>query len=253
MQVRSLNKSILTHANAEQQLVSGLTQGQRLLVLLLNTLPLLHVLFVLSAVFFLPFTWWIRLLCAGAVLYLLPPLTVRAFLTLGRFKEGVIALGSKDFFLWWTSFQCQMIFCRFPALEELLRLVPGLYSSWLRLWGARIGRLTFWAPGTLILDRPFLRLGNDVVFGTGVRLNAHVADLDSNGQRRLLLATVEVGDRCHIGGYSLLTAGTKIERDQTTKAFLLSPPFSIWRNGKRVREQGTSQLSSYPQTSTSEI
>jgi hypothetical protein len=166
----------------------------------------------------------------------MPPLAVRVLFALGRIREGKLAIGSKDFFLWWTSFQWQMLFCRLPALEEILRLVPGLYSSWLRLWGSRIGRFTFWAPGTLILDRSFLKIGNDVVLGVGVRLNAHVSDVDETGQRLLLLASVEIGDRCHVGGYSLLTAGTKIEHDQTTKAFLLSPPFSLWRDGKRVRE-----------------
>jgi len=194
----------------------------------------------------------IRCLAAAAILYLLPPLIVRMLLLVSRIHEGSIPLGSKDFFLWWTSFQWQMIFCRFPALEEILRLIPGLYSLWLRLWGSRIGRFTFWAPGTLILDRSFLRIGDDVVLGAGVRLNAHVADIDAEGHRRLLLAQVDIGDRCHIGGYSLLTAGTKIEKDQTTKAFLLSPPFSLWRSGKRVREPSTSELSVETPKSTEE-
>jgi len=228
---------LLEHTRTEQRkLVGGITSRQRLFVLLLNTIPVFHVTLVVGSALFLPVAWWVRAISALAVLYVLPPMVVRILLFLGRIHEGSITLGSKDFFLWWTSFQCQMIFCRIPALEELLRLLPGCYSFWLRLWGATIGRYTFWAPGTLILDRSFLRIGDDVVFGAGVRLNAHVADMDDKGGRCLLLATLEVGDRCHIGGYSLLTAGTKIEQDQTTKAFLLSPPFSLWRNGKRVRE-----------------
>jgi hypothetical protein len=237
MQARSLNSSSLAHVRTEHKaLIGGLTSRQRVAVLLLNAIPLLHIAAVITTAAFAPFAWWMRLVAAGIVLYLVPPLVVRALFVLGRMREGDLALGSKDFFLWWTSFQWQMIFCRLPALEEIMRLVPGLYSSWLRLWGSRIGRYTFWAPGTLILDRSFLKLGDDVVFGIGVRLNAHVGDVDEAGQRRLLLATVEIGDRCHVGGYSLLAAGTKIEHDQTTKAFLLSPPFSIWREGKRVRE-----------------
>jgi hypothetical protein len=237
MQVRSLNKSLLSHAQTEQKKIqSGLTLRQRLFVLLLNTIPILHILIVLSVAILAPYVWSLRLLMAVTALYLLPPIVTRIMLTKERIREGTIALGSKDFFLWWASFQLQMIFCRFPSLEEFLRLVPGLYSFWLRLWGSKIGRLTFWAPGVLILDRSFLKLGDDVVFGAGVRLNAHVADLDDQGRRQLLLGTLEIGNRCHIGGYSLLTAGTRIEDDQTTKAFLLSPPFSIWRNGKRVRQ-----------------
>jgi hypothetical protein len=237
MPARSLNSSLLAHTRTEHKaLIGGLTSRQRVAVLLLNTIPLLHVAAVIATTVFTPFAWWMRLIAAGAVLYLVPPLSVRALFALGRMREGNLTLGSKDFFLWWASFQWQMIFCRLPALEEIMRLIPGLYSSWLRLWGSKIGRYTFWAPGTLILDRSFLKIGDDVVLGVGVRLNGHVGDVDETSQRRLLVATVEIGDRCHIGGYSLLTAGTKIEHAQTTKAFLLSPPFSTWRDGKRVRE-----------------
>ncbi len=254
MQVRSLNNSLLEHARTEQRtLVGGLTSRHRLFVLLLNTIPLFHGAWVIATAFFLPLAWWMRIIAAAGVLYLVPPLVIRVLLVFGRIREGSLTLGSKDFFLWWASFQWQMIFCRFPGLEELLRLIPGCYSLWLRLWGAHIGRFTFWAPGTLILDRPFLRIGNDVVLGAGVRLNAHVADMDEKGQRHLLLATLEIGDRCHIGGYSLLTAGTKIEKDQTTKAFLLSPPFSLWRNGKRVREPSTPEIPAVTATRTEEI
>jgi hypothetical protein len=240
MQARSLNSSLLAHTRTEHKaLIGGLTSRQRVAVLLLNTIPLFHVAAVITTAAFMPAVWWLRFIAAGLVLYLIPPLTVRTLFALGRMRAGNLALGSKDFFLWWASFQWQMIFCRLPALEEVMRLVPGLYSLWLRLWGSKIGRYTFWAPGTLILDRSFLKIGDDVVLGVGVRLNAHVGDVDEAGQRRLLLATVEIGDRCHVGGYSLLTAGTKIEHDQTTKAFLLSPPFSTWREGKRVREPAT--------------
>jgi hypothetical protein len=245
MQARSLSSSLLSHAHTEQRvLIGGLTSRQRLGVLLLNTIPLLHLAAIICTGIFLPVAWWLRLVVTGVVLYLVPPVAVRTLFLVGRLREGNLAVGSKDFFLWWASFQWQIIFCRLPALEEMMRIVPGLYSMWLRLWGSKIGRFTFWAPGTLILDRSFLKIGDDVVLGIGVRLNAHVADLDNKGQRRLFLAPVEIGDRCHIGGYSLLTSGTKVERDQTTKAFLLSPPFSTWRAGKRVRESAANTPSS---------
>ena len=218
-----------------------LTPGGRVLLLLLNLLPLAHVIFLIGLAT-VPFAGWPgRLAAVLAGLYLLPPLATRAtFATLGV-REGSIPFGSRDFFVWWLSMQWQVVFCRFPALEEILRLVPGLYSNWLRLWGARIGRLTYWAPGTLILDRPFLSIGDDVVFGAGVRLNGHVIVRDDSGEADLLLATISIGERAQIGGYSLLTAGTTITPDETTRAFLLSPPFSTWRGGKRVRSSTHTQ------------
>ncbi len=207
----------------------------RLLLLALNFLPLLHVALAISPLL-LPYANWPRRAGIGlAVLYLSPPLIARLILSLVTIPQGRIAVGSKAFFGWWAVFQLQIVFCRLPALEEILRLIPGVYSLWLRLWGARIGRLTYWSPGTLITDRSFLFIGNDVVFGAGVRLNAHVLTKDKDGRMKLLLATIKIGDRAVVGGYSLLTAGTEISPDEATRSFLISPPFSLWKDGKRVK------------------
>ena len=214
---------------------SGMRPVQIALLLGLNAVPLLHAALVAATVAFAPGSWAARIGAGAAMLYLLPPLAVRAILAGGR-PHGRVAYGSRGFFQWWASFQWQVIFCRFPALEEMLRLVPGLYSLWLGLWGARIGRLTYWAAGTLILDRPFLRIGSEVVFGAGVRLNAHVLQRGAEGVPELLLAPIAIGDGASIGGYSLLTAGTEIAPGEATRAFTIAPPFSKWAGGKRVRE-----------------
>jgi hypothetical protein len=137
--------------------------------------------------------------------------------------------------VWWALFCLQTLYCRFPILEELLRSVPGLYSQWLRLWGARIGRFTYWAAGTAILDRPFLDIGDDVIFGAGVRLNPHVIEQNESGQHELVLATVKIGDGAMIGGYSLLTSGTEIGAGESPHAFLLCPPYTQWKNGRRIK------------------
>lgn len=213
-----------------------MTAGQRTILLLLNLLPLAHVVF-LAGLTLVPFAGWPgRVAAVLAGLYLLPPVATRTALATLGIREGSIPFGSRDFFVWWLSMQWQVVFCRFPALEEILRMVPGMYSAWLRLWGARIGRLTYWAPGTLILDRSFLSIGDDVVFGAGVRLNAHVIVREESGESNLLLATIRIGERALIGGYSLLTAGTEIAPNEATRAFLLSPPYSVWEGGRRVRE-----------------
>lgn len=202
----------------------------RLWLLGLNFLPLLHLVLVGLAGWC---HWWWGL----AVLYLLPALAVRVLLKACPIAQGSHAPASRDFVVWWASAQLQMIFCRFPALEEGLRLVPGLYSLWLRLWGARIGRLTFWSPRLRILDRSFLRVGNDVVFGVGVCLNAHVLARDAvTGEAVLHLADIVIGDRSQIGGYSLLTAGTQVGPDESLRALTVSPPFSRWKHGRRIRE-----------------
>jgi len=217
--------------------VTGVRWTGRLLLLGLNFLPLLHVL-LMAGLSLMPWAHWpIRLGVVIAVLYVLPPLLARMVRSIVAVPEGRTALGTAEFFAWWTLFQLQVLFCRLPALEEILRLVPGLYSQWLRLWGSRIGRLTYWSAGTLLTDRSFLCIGDDVVFGAGVRLNAHVLARSKEGRLELLLATVKIGDRAMVGGYSLLTAGTEISADEVTRAFLISPPFSVWKDGKRLRQQ----------------
>ena len=208
----------------------------RLLMLCLNCLPLLHVTAVVVV------SWMLGKQSGGiaaaagglALLYLLPPLATRLLFLCFPIANGTHRIDSRAFLVWWASAQWQMLFCRFPALEEGLRLVPGLYSLWLRLWGSHIGRLTFWAAGLRILDRSFLQLGNDVVFGTGVRLNPHVI-VEENGEKFLHLATVTIGDRAQIGGYSLLTAGCIIEDDASLRSFTLLPPFSQWSQGRRQK------------------
>jgi acetyltransferase-like isoleucine patch superfamily enzyme len=203
----------------------------RLLLLALNFIPLAHLAIIIWAGY------------AGGIvlglvlLYLVPPLIARVILLSSNFQSPEIEIGSRAFFQWWALFQIQILFCRFPALEEILRLVPGVYSLWLRLWGARIGRLTYWSPGAFISDRSFLSLGHDVVIGAGVRLIPHLIHRDTSGKIRLTLARIEIGDRSIIGGYSILSAGTIVHADQTTRAALLSPPFTVWKNGKRVHHE----------------
>jgi len=100
--------------------------------------------------------------------------------------------------------------------------------------------LTYWGAGLRILDRSFLRIGDDVIFGAAVRLNPHVLTRNDQGKMELILASIVVGDRTIVGGYSLLTAGTEITPDECTRAFLLSPPFTCWENGIRVNKKAAS-------------
>lgn len=224
---------------SERDLGLQLRLDKRLLMLALNYLPLIHVLAVAAAVGFAwaPLSW--RIAAGIALLYVAPALVARALNILTPIHVGHIRIGTRAFFTWWALANLQMLFSRLPMFEEILRLVPGLYSSWLRLWGARIGRLTYWGAGLRILDRSFLHIGNDVIFGAAVRLNPHVLARNGNGEMELILATIVIGDRSVVGGYSLLTAGTELAADECTRAFLVSPPFSRWQDGKRISKSGS--------------
>jgi len=217
----------------------------RAVLLFFNFFPILH-LFVIAILVLCPphKLMLFRLILAGGTLYLLPPFLAQMIRYSVKIPEGRIPVNSNAFVGWWALFQVQLIFSRWPALEETLRFVPGLYSLWLRLWGAQIGRLTYWAPGTLILDRSFLNVGDNVIFAAGVRVNPHVLIKTETGDRELLLAAIKIGDRAQVGGYSLLTSGTEIPADEVTRAFLISPPFSVWKDGKRVRRPENAEIES---------
>jgi hypothetical protein len=212
----------------------NLRPAQQLLMLVLNYLPLMQIV-VIAAVVVIPWAHlgW-RIAACIAVLYVVPALAARLLIAFAPIPEGRIRVGTRAFFTWWALANLQMLFSRLPMLEEFMRLVPGLYSLWLRLWGAKIGRLTYWGAGLRILDRSFLRIGDNVIFGAAVRLNPHVLARNEQGEMELLLASIVVGDRTMVGGYSLLTAGTEIAADECTRALMISSPFSRWKNGKRT-------------------
>ena len=185
----------------------------------LGMIPTLHV--MLSAIP-LVYAWtasdsgtvWL----APVILYLLPVI-VRLFLVVRPLTLGQVSTNHVGFLAWWFTAQWQVLFVRLPFLEELLRLVPGLYSLWLRLWGARVGSLVYWAPGVVILDRPLVRIGNRVIFGIGVRLNPHVIAPMDDGRVGLHISHVTIGDDALVGGYSLLLPGSEIEAGAITKPF----------------------------------
>lgn len=204
------------------------SNGVRLAMLVLNIIPLLHAAGTLIG-FLTPWPW-----LALVMLYIVPLVPGRLLRASLRSAPQEISTTSGEFLRWWASFQCQVLFLRFPVLEEILRLIPGLYSLWLRGWGSRIGKLTYWAPQTIILDRGFIDIGNHVIFGAGVRINPHVMEI--HPEPILRLAPVRIGDGAMIGGYSLLAAGTEIAAGEATRAFLISPPFSRWKDGKRTRD-----------------
>jgi hypothetical protein len=204
----------------------------RVWMLLLNLFPLAH-LCALVAIALAELPVWERVAGVLVTLLILPPLLARLVHALAPLPHGRISVESGGFLAWWATAQFQIVFNRLPMIEELLRMVPGVYSNWLRLWGSRVGRLTYWSPGMVVLDREYLDLGDDVVFGAGVRLNGHVILRNRDGRLELAVAPIKIGSGAAIGGYSLLTAGTEVAAGESTRAHLLSPPFTVWRGGKR--------------------
>ncbi|HSC28756.1 MAG TPA: hypothetical protein VLD67_15875 [Vicinamibacterales bacterium] len=168
------------------------------------------------------------------ILFVLAPLAVRLGAIRRPLPSGQFAADSPQFLRWWFSAQWQVVFTRLPLLEELLRLVPGLYSMWLRLWGARIGSLVYWSPGVVILDRSLVRIGSRVIFGVGVRLNSHAIAPDPQGTATLHVGPVTIGDDVLVGGYSLLLPGCVVAAGQVTPPFRSIHAFTRYERGGKA-------------------
>jgi hypothetical protein len=145
-------------------------------------------------------------------LYGLPVLTYAIHNRFYPLRSGISYLGD-GYSPWWGSHQIQAIYIALPALESWMRLVPGLFSAWLRLWGAQIGRQVYWTPGLEIADRGLLEVGDQVVFGQRVGLYAHVIKPVVRSCRPdllLYLKPITIGTGAFVGAGSDLAAGAVV-------------------------------------------
>jgi hypothetical protein len=215
------------------------TVRRRLSMVLIGYIPILISGLVIAGSVFCARFWSLErgLVCGVIVLYIFPPLACRTAYLFLKPAAGRHSVSSGAFLRWWLSAQWQVIFNRLPMLEEILRIVPGLYSVWLRLWGAKVGSLVYWSPGVAVLDRSFVRIGSRVVLGAGVRLNPHVIVPGKGRDAQLWLAPVILGDDCLIGGYSLITAGSTIPTGFSVPAGKYIRPFATWRDNDPVQSR----------------
>jgi hypothetical protein len=148
-----------------------------------------------------PSGWTIFLLVA--VIYLLPPLFLRILLRWSPITIGVSKIDGRKFSAWLAAHQIQAFYDALPFLEALLRVIPGFYSMWLRLWGSRIGYGVEWSVNVSVLDRNLMNIGNRVVFSRQVELSAHVRRKTEGGSLVLVRPV-------HIGGYAFVGAGAQV-------------------------------------------
>ncbi|MEM9418744.1 MAG: hypothetical protein AAGA25_06745 [Planctomycetota bacterium] len=222
--------------------------GTRLWMLLCNWVPVVHVVLVGLCVWGGErVSWWLGVLSGFAALYLLPAVVVRLVLIVWPIEAGKYALDSQAFRTWWLTAQWQVLFNRLPFLEELLRIMPCVYSMWLRLWGARVSGMVFWSPGTVVLDRPFVSVGRGSVLGIGTRLHPHLilrvegdektpGDSTEVAKLEFWLSPVRIGEQSLVGGFSLLAPGVDVAPGSVTPAIHALPAFSTWESGRRVRK-----------------
>lgn len=229
---------------AGQRPVHGPVEPPNRATLLMNFIPLLHIL-ACAACWLWPVSMVCRLFLFGFTLYLLPALVVRAVMAIGGRPQGLLHQDSGGFKRWWFAFQCQTVFNRLPWLEELLRLVPGLYALWIRLWGGRVSPRCYIAPGATLLDRWAVEVQTGAVLGYGCLLVAHLGTRGVDGRGMLLVAAPCVQQDAIVGGLAKLGPGATLLAGQVLPTGRHLGPYATW---PKPRPEATSdaQASSAP-------
>ena len=144
-----------------------------------------------------------------AIVYLAPVLAFRLHEVWRPLRVGVTRLDAPTYSPWWASHCFQLYYECLPFLESILRAIPGCYSAWLRLWGARIGKGVYWTPRIELTDRSLLDIGDGVVFGHKVECYCHV--IRQRGESlRLIVSGIVVGAGAFLGAGSRLGPGACI-------------------------------------------
>ncbi|OUL28136.1 acyl transferase [Nostoc sp. T09] len=156
-------------------------------------------------------------------IYGLPVIVYRWHQWVYPVPEGISYLRGKEYSPWWGSHQIQVIYITIPVFEAVLRLIPGAFSFWLRLWGAKVGRDVYWTPGLEIADRGLLEIGDRVVMGHRVTISSHI--IKPRKQNLMLYAKkVKIGNDVFVGAGSFLAPGVVIgDGTFLTMATNLSP------------------------------
>ncbi|MFM2057482.1 MAG: hypothetical protein RLY71_1867 [Pseudomonadota bacterium] len=169
-----------------------------------------------------------RAACMAAWLYLLPPLLARlTLLAFGR-PAGRLTLDMPAYRVWWFLTQLQQPFNRLPWLEELLRLVPGLYPSWIKLWGGRMSLMAFVGPGVLITDRHAVVVARGAVLGMKSTLAGHMAIRDADGRFVVVAGAPTVESGAIVGGHAVLGPGATLRAGHLLPSGRRVAPFQDW-------------------------
>ena len=180
---------------------------------LLGCFPIIHGLSIFGGI-----TLWFRkpslvgLIGVVFCIYGLPLICYRCHRAVYGDPEGIYDLAGSQYTPWWGGYQFQLLFNTFDGFEKLLRLFPGAYQMWLRLWGAKIGKKVFFTSRFRTLDRPHLDIGDGAVFGYDAGISSHVIT-PRNSQISLLVKKVTVGSGAFVGAHCYLAPGAVVGPD----------------------------------------
>lgn len=171
------------------------------------------------------------------VVYFLPPIVQRVMFRWAPLKQGVSAIDGVKFSPWMAAHHIQAFYDALPYLESLLRVFPGFYSMWLRLWGSRVGYGVIWPVRMDVLDRNLMDIGNRVTFDREVELAAHVRQKTEGGGSRVLVRTVRIGSYAYVGANVRAGPGASVPGNANVPALTVIGVNESWGDAVRHPEK----------------
>lgn len=132
---------------------------------------------------------------------------------------------------WFVSYQLQQMYTSFPFFERVLKLIPGFYSAWLRLWGAQIGSKVNWTAGCEIVDRPHVTIGDKCLIGNQTYISAHIIK-KKNDKYLLFIKDVFVGNNVVCAFQCTLAPGAKVHDEAFIEAGAAVYPNQVVEKGE---------------------
>jgi acetyltransferase-like isoleucine patch superfamily enzyme len=187
-----------------------------------------------------PNAWTVILLLF--VIYLLPPMVLRIMLRWAPLKPGIACIDGRKFCPWLAAHHIQAFYDALPFLESLLRVIPGFYSMWLRMWGSRVGYGVTWPVRIDVLDRNLMDIGNRVTFDREVELAAHVRQKLEGGGSRVLVRPVRIGGHAYVGAGARIGPGATVPHNSNVPAFAVVRVNEIYGEAVRHPEKDEAQF-----------
>ena len=203
---------------------------------LLSFFPIANLLLVIASV--MGFVFYPSLLTAIAIpvsIYGVPLACFHIHRQFFPIKQGLSSIVS-GYSPWYGAHMIQGMLIAFPGFERVLRLIPGAFTFWLRLWGAEVGNHVYWTPQLELLDRSLLKVGDNCVFGYNVKISGHVVTPNTKHGLVVYVKKVVIGSSAFIGAESRIGPGVTIE-----SGVLVAAGKDIYPNAVLTNDSGESE------------
>jgi acetyltransferase-like isoleucine patch superfamily enzyme len=116
----------------------------------------------------------------------------------GEYSKAITDRNTYHFALYWILYR---------PTEKLLStiFIPPIYSAYLSLIGAKIGKHVFFGGRNTISDPCVTEIGSHTLIGGGVTIMAHL------GEEKLIIKKVKIGSHCLVGAEALIMPGVTME------------------------------------------